>query len=212
MPSEKMKFIFDDDKNVFISCKDGANKFLKDFLDFQDRIVDLAPSLDMKTSVEDLQKAISTGKDPVGPIFKDYLNGIFYELEKIQPDFSKYSELDEAIYNQIINGERVTVRFIGVALVACRYNNREAIFAIYEHFGHFLELYDIPENFSGSFRSEFFDGNKFLTYEMFVSFIASLIRYERWNLIGELLSKNLFIDRRDKGYVRFEKVNSYVQF
>jgi hypothetical protein len=210
-PSEKVKFIFDDDKNVFIPCKDGANKFLKEFLDLQDRIVDLAPSLDMKTTVEDLNRAITTGKDPVGPIFIDYLDGIFHELEKIQPDFSKYSELDEAIYNQIVNGERVTFRFIEAALVASRYNNRDAIFAIYEYFGHFLELYDIPENFSGSFRTEFFDGNKFLIYEMFVTFIASLIKYERWDLIGELLSKNLFIDKRDQGYVRFEKINSYVR-
>ena len=210
-PSEKVKFVFDDDKNVFIPCKEGANKFLKNFLDFQDRIIDLAPSLDMKISVEDLQKAISSGKDPVGPIFKDYLDGIFYELEKIQPDLSKYSELDEAIYNQINNGERITFRFIESALVAGRYNNRDAIFAIYEYFSHFLELYDFPENFSARHGSESFDGNKFLIYEMFVSFIAALIRYERWELIGDLLSKNLFIDKRDKGYVRFEKINSYIR-
>jgi len=154
-PSEKVKFVFDDDKNVFIPCKDGANKFLKDFLELQDRILDLTPSLDMKTSVEDLQRAISTGKDPVGPIFKDYLDGIFHGLERIQPDFSKYSELDEAIYQQIVNGESITYRFIEASLVASRYNNREAIFTIYEYFGRFLELYDISEKYSGS------DGNKF---------------------------------------------------
>ena len=203
-PSEKVKFIFDDDKNVFIPCKDGANKFLKEFLDLQDRIVDLAPSLEMKTTVEDLNRAITTGKDPVGPIFRDYLDGIFHELEKTQPDFSKYSELDEAIYQQIVNGERITYRFIEASFVASRYNNREGIFAIYEYFGRFIELYDISEKYSGS------DGNKFLIYEMFVTFIASLIKYDRWEIIGDLLSKKLFVDKRD-GYVRFEKINSYVR-
>jgi len=164
----------------------------------------LAPSLEMKTSAKDLQQAIDTGKEPVGPIFKDYLDGIFHELEKTQPDFSKYSELDEAIYQQIVNGERITYRFIEASLVASRYNNREGIFAIYEYFGRFIELYDISEKYSGS------DGNKFLIYEMFVTFIASLIKYDRWEIIGDLLSKKLFVDKRD-GYVRFEKINSYVR-
>ena len=204
-PSEKVKFIFDDDKNVFIPCKEGANKFLKEFLEFQDRIIDLAPSIEMKISIEDLQKAISSGKDPVGPIFKDYLDGIFHELEKIQPDFSKYSELDEAVYIQINNGERITFQFIEAALIASKYQNKDAIFAIYDYFGHFLELYDSTQRYSGS------DGYKFLIYEMFVSFIAALMKYERWNFIGEILSKNLFIDKHDSGYIRFEKINYKIE-
>lgn len=78
-------------------------------------------------------------------------------------------------------------------------------------FGKALRTYDLPDGFSGSYRRTDFDGFKFLVYEMFVSLIASLLRNNRWDMLGNILAEDLFVEKvHNGGYVSFERVSAYV--
>jgi len=203
--------LFDTDCAVYIPCE-GAGKFLNDLLTFQDRIRALAPSGTAgDPSIAGLEAALS-GSEPAAPLYQDFLKGIYHDLEGIKPDFSRFDNYDEAIFNQIQIGEDISYRFIEAALLAARYENTEVLKSIYNFFGEFLKLYDIPRGYSGDFRTTDFDGNKFLIHEMFLGFVASLMHSDRWDCFVELLPYELFTeDYRGELYRKYTSIYEYVE-
>jgi hypothetical protein len=195
---------------TYIPCT-GAGQFIDDFLRLLERLKDLAPTIGSGPTISDLKYALSSSKEPIAPLYAEYLKNMFSELERTKPDFSKFAEYDEAIVAQIKEGIPISYRFIEAALLASKYGNVDAITAIYGFFASALKLYDIPDDFSGSYRSTDFDGYKFLVYEMFVSFIAALIKYDNWGIIGDILTDDLFLEKKyDSKYVSFTRISSYV--
>jgi len=163
------------------------------------------------TTISDLKVAYSK-KDPMSAKLQDYLKAISKDIEAIKPDFTKYDEYDDAIVAQIEDGKKISTRFIEGVQLTCSYNDEESLRLIYENFGRLLKLYNIPDDFKESFHEEDFDGNRFLIYEMFVAFIGSLIKYDKWELIGKLLSKDLFVDKKyHGGYYSFEELRQHIR-
>jgi hypothetical protein len=56
-------------------------------------------------------------------------------------------------------------------------------------FGSVFERYNKPQGFNGRFLASDEDYFKFLGHELFVSFVAALLREERWNLIEDILRR-----------------------
>jgi len=196
---------------TYIPCT-GASQFINDFLQLLERLKDLAPTIGSGPTISDLKYALSSLREPVAPLYSEYLKNIFSELERTKTDFSRFAEYDEAIFTQIKEGIPISYRFIEAALLASKYSNIDAIEAIYNFFGNALKLYDVPDGFSGSYRPTDFDGYKFLVYEMFVSFIAALIKYDNWEIIGNILADDLFVEKRYRsGYVSFTRLSCYLQ-
>jgi|GEM_PF-1604416 hypothetical protein len=209
-PIGNMERIFEDPRVTYIPCV-GASQFLNDFINLQDRIKEITPRSDLSPTISDLKVAYSK-KDPVAIKILDFLKAITNDILIIKPDFSKFDEYDDAIVNQIDIGEKITIRFIEVVQLVCNNNDEESIRLIYEYFGSLLKLYNIPDDFEGSFHDEDFDGNRFLVFEMFVGFIGSLIKFDKWELIGKLLSKDLFVDKKyNGGYFQFQKICHYIR-
>lgn len=206
-PSGDIEEIFKDERNNFIPCV-GASQFINDFLRLQERINELAPAIGQGPTILDLRVAFSSGRDPVAPLYLEYLNRIKIDIQRNYPDFSTHDEYDDAIVEQINASTSISYRFIEAVLLASRYKDKETLKTIYDYFGKFLELYSNPDGFSGSYRVCDFDGNKFLVYEMFVSFIAALIKYDNWDIIGQLLSEDLFLDKKSSGgYKSFDRIS-----
>jgi len=209
-PEGEIKDILEKSDYSYISCE-GASKFIEDYLKMLERIKALAPTVGKGPSMPDLIQAIPDAGQPLGAIYSEYLDALLSDLEKTKPDFSKFDEYDDAIVDQIENGVPITYRFIEAALLASKYGNSDGIQALYEFFGKALRTYDLPEDFSGNFRRTDFDGFKFLVYEMFVSLIASLIRNNRWDILGRILAEDLFVEKRyESKYVPFAHVSMYV--
>jgi len=209
-PIDDIEKIFEDPRVSYIPCV-KASQFLNDFINLQDRIKEIMPRDDLTPTLSDLNVAYSR-KEPVSSKLQDFLISISNDIEIIKPDFSKFNEYDDAIVDQIDIGKKISTRFIEGVQLVCSYNDDNSLRLIYENFGRFLKLYDIPDNFQGSFHNEDFDGNKFLVYEMFVSFIGSLIKYDKWELIGQLLSKDLFVDKKHQGgYYSFEEIRQHIR-
>lgn len=209
-PNNEIEKILKQKGYTYIPCT-GASQFIDDFLRLLGRLEDLAPTIGTGPTILDLKTGFSSSKEPIAPLYSEYLKNILSELEKTKPDFSKFAEYDEAIDTQINEAMPISYRFIEAALVASKYSNVDAIKAIYNFFGNALRLCDLPEGFSGSFRRTDFDGYKFLVYEMFVSFIALLIRNNHWEVLGDILTDDLFVEKKSNSkYVSFVRISSYV--
>ena len=194
----------------YISCE-GASQFIEDYFKMIERVKALAPAVGKGPSIPDLKQAVSDAGQPAGAIYTEYLDALLADLEQTKPDFSKFKEYDDAIVDQIENGVNITYRFIEAAFLASKYGNADGVQALYEFFGKALRTYDLPDGFSGAYSETDFDGFKFIVYEMFVSLIASLLRNNRWDMLGNILAEDLFVDKkRSGGYVSFGRVNAYV--
>jgi len=206
-PDGEIKSILEKKGYVYVQCT-SASQFLENFFNLLERVNELAPAFGSGPTVFDLENALSSNKT-VAPLFLDFLTRIFKDLEQTKPDFTKFEEMDDAIVDQIEKGLQISYDFISAALLASKYNNLEVIKTIYNSFGNFLKLYEPPT--TGSYRPSDYDGFKFLTYEMFVSFIAGLIKYGRWEVIGDVLSADLFVEKsHDSGYRAFVRVSEYI--
>jgi predicted CopG family antitoxin len=207
-PEGEMKNILESKGFVYIPCT-GASQFLEYFFNLSERVNEIAPSIGSGPTVFDLENVLSSNKT-VAPLYSDFLARIVKDLEQTKPDFSKFEEIDDAIIDQIKKGLDISYSFIEAGLLASKYNNLEVIKAIYNSFGNFLKLYE-PLTI-GSYKKIDYDGFKFITYEMFISFIAGIIKYERWEVLGDLLSGDLFVDKAyDSGYKSFTRVSEYVR-
>jgi len=141
-------------------------------------------------------------------IFSDFLYSINNNLAILKPDISLYKDkIDEAIINQINSAIPINRIFIEASMIASKSKNLFAIKTIYNYFGELLKLCKVPEGFSGSYSESDFDGYRFLVYEMFVAFLACLIKYNNWEIIGEMLSYDLFIGRNSETYIPFSRIN-----
>lgn len=196
---------------TYIPCK-GASQFISDYFKLLERLEDLAPVFGAGPTIADLKYNFISLKKPVSVLYSEYLNNILKKLEATKPDFSKHAEYDDAIVEQITKGLPISYDLLEAALEASKYSNSEAIEAIYIFFGNALKYCDIPDGFSGSYRTTDFDGYKFLLYEMFVSLVAALIKNNNWEIIGEILQNDLFIEKRYEGrYISFVRISSYVE-
>ena len=196
---------------TYIPCT-GASQFINDFLQLLERLKELAPEAGAGPTISDVKYAFSSSKEPIAPLYSDYLKNILNDLERTRPDFSKFAEYDEAIVAQIKDGIPISYCFIEAELLASKYRSVEAIEVTYSFFGNVLKLYDVPDGFSGSFHREDFDGFKFLGFEMFVSLIAALIKYGHWDVIGDILSNDLFIEKKyESKYVPFLRISQYTR-
>lgn len=207
-PEKTMGKILKKNDYIYIQCT-GASKFINEFLKLSEKINDIAPLIGAGPTIIDLENAIKISKS-VGPLYLDYLNIINKELEKIKPDFSKFAEIDDAILWQINEGARITSKFIEAALLASKNKNIDASKALYDYFGNIYKLCNIPEGFSGSYYESHFDGYRFLIYEMFVSFIAALIKYDNWEIIGDVLSNDIFIEQKHSKYISYIHLNTFI--
>ena len=165
----------------------------------------------LRPTMVDLEKAITSSKDSVRPLYSDYLQDVIRQLEATKPEFEKFPEYDDAIVSQINKGSPVSYSFVETAMLASRYDNFEAIEVLYSWFGKSLGLCDIPSGFSGTYKTTDFDGFRFLVYEMFVAFIACLMKYDRWESIGKILGNDIFLEEgRKPGYVPFVRISEYL--
>ena len=207
-PEKTMEKILKKNDYIYIQCT-GAGKFINEFIKLSEKIKDIAPSIGAGPTIIDLENAIKDTKS-VGPLYLDYLNIINKELKKIKPDFSKFTEIDDAILWQINEGTQITSKFIEAALLASKNKNIDASKALYDYFGNIFKLCNVPEGFPGSHYESHFDGYGFLIYEMFVSFIAALIKYDNWEIIGDVLSNDIFIEQKESKYIPYIKLNKFI--
>lgn len=202
LPYEDMQKILQTKDNYhYIGCQ-GANQFIDDYFHILERLNNISPKLISGPTIIELKNAFSSLNISKAPLYQDFLANTFTELKKGEPDFSEFDNYDDAVVKQIENSKIISYNFIEAALLACKYRDEESIFTIYEFFGNLMNFHH-EENHSA------YD---FLIYEFFVSFIAGLIKYNHWDLIGNILSKDLFVEKSyTEKYLKYNHISRYIR-
>lgn len=196
----------------FMPCL-GASAFLKEYLQLVDRLGELAPSIGHGPSLYDLETSLKNGGGQVAAVWTDYVSALNSELKGTRPDFSKFTDYDEAIVAQIERATAISARFAEAALLAAKYSSEDAARTLYMNFGKLSAYRELPDGFSGHYNEMDFDGFKFVISEMLVVFTAAFMRYERWEILSRLLNERIFIARRqqESEYVSFVHFRGYLR-
>jgi hypothetical protein len=126
-------------------------------------------------------------------ILRQNLDEIFKKLDQLQPKkHSVGGTVDELIEALNLTQEAVAV-FSKIAEIASLMNDATAALEIDHWFGRLFERYNLPENFFGGYSEGDFDYFKFLGHELFVTFIAFLLREQRWDMLDSVLAEPISV-------------------
>lgn len=142
------------------------------------------------------------------------LRDILRKLDELQP--RKHSEggtVDDLI-DGINKTEETVFEFSRIAETIAVMNDREAALEVYKWFGPIFERYNLPRSFSGNFSRADFDFFKFVGHELFVTFIALLLREQRWdplaNVLDEAIPMQYVPDHRSPGSVDWSYASEHI--
>jgi uncharacterized protein YkvS len=100
---------------------------------------------------------------------------------------------EECTIDEFIDGLRQTqeqiAQFSKIVEMIAIMSDLEAAVEVVRWFGNVFERFNHPRGFSGSFRTSDHDYFKFLGHEMFVTFIAFLLREQRWSILEAILDE-----------------------
>jgi len=210
-PEGEIKRILERQSYKYILCS-SANRFFNDFFTLLDRMESFgsARGIAGPTLIE-LKDALSVPKASVAPLFREFLDDIYNGLQSCAPSIKE--PIDESILRQIEASNELYYGFLQCVALAVQYSNEKALKEIYDFFGRAITLYEPPEDPSKRYPEDYCDGYIFLVYEMFVSFIALLLRdYENWSMLRDLLKEYIFLDRYPyPGYYPISQIDCYIR-
>ncbi len=127
-----------------------------------------------------------------------FIQDFMTRLEAIDPKPTG-PDGDELFLKALEDSIPLVVEFLRVVESSSINGSQPALEAIHDGFEKMLEHYNPPQGFSGTFYDADYDFFKFLGHELFVSMIALLIREEKWQIIGDLLEKSIYVNNTKTG-------------
>lgn len=143
---------------------------------------------------EQTRVAIANAQPNQALLTRDSMKWLIAELDQINPNWSSGEELDELLVQAIENTQDLILEFAQVAEIVSSMNQAELALEIYQNFEQIVNRYHLPANFSGNFREAEFEFFKFIGHELFVTFFSFFVRDQRWELIADLLDRDLYIE------------------
>lgn len=118
---------------------------------------------------------------------------------------------DEALVRGLSEAVPLVTEFSEVAEIVAAYDAESAVEEFLRIFEDIVSRYDQRSGFVGSFRNTDFDYYKFLGHELYVGFIAALIREEKWQQIDGVLRAQLHVRNtvREEKTVSFDDISAY---
>jgi len=153
---------------------------------------------------------------------RDFWKWMIDELQKIEPDL-RSSEPSGVQLNTHIQSLKDSVGNSGPVIQAwsrvCEAiafaDDSESAEALSRGFVKVLEEYDHKPGFSGAFNETWFDFWRFIGHELFTTWMACLLREERWSLVDETLSRTFFWEQHrtktNRGNVSFDEFSDFVR-
>jgi len=168
------------------------------------------------TPAEQARDAIESGRVDHVALVRRYIDSLIAEITALTPTFADDDQArwDDQLVQAIERSGDVAVGFACVAQAISLMDAREAAQTMYKGFAGILDLYTLPPGFNGRFHESDFDLAKFLGHELFVTFVAALIREDRWELIATLLDEELYARRYHfdpPGLVPFTAISEHIR-
>lgn len=172
---------------------------------------DVNPQLQL---AEQARNAIESSLPNQTLLAKRSLDYIWKTIDSLAPDFpgSQAASTDDSLVEAIAEATPAIVDFARLSDVIAAANATEPAFTVYRAFGRLLNHYRPPVGFSGTWYPAHSDYYKFIGHELFVTFIAHLIRDSRWQLLTDLLDEKLYVENTTDGpaMMLFPRVSDHV--
>ena len=143
---------------------------------------------------EQVAESIRTSQPDADYQVRQYMADLVDRMVELAPDLStdNFQELYRRFLEAIDNAKPLIVEFCKLADKVASVNSEVVAKAMHKRFEDLISRYDLPPRFSGAYKTIDFDYYRFLGYELYGSFVAMLVRYERWEVLGEVLNEDLF--------------------
>jgi hypothetical protein len=134
-------------------------------------------------------------------VLRRNLEQIFKRIDSLEPKRLSEGGSVEELISAIGETQEPAAEFSKIAEIIAAMNDSDAALELYRGFGRIFERYDIPQNFAGRFSSADQDFFKFVGHELFVTFVAFLLKEQRWDLLGTVLNEPIPVRylRQDQG-------------
>jgi hypothetical protein len=156
----------------------------------------------MEPFAEKAMIAIREGHPDMPARMREYMEDLVAKIPQIPPTNTQDAS-DEQLVQAINASTPLVIEFTGVVKLIAERNVAEAARIVYEGFADILNLYTIPPSPPSGERTFSYDLARFLGHELFVTFVALLIRNKRWELLATLLDEELYARTSDYGQPKF---------
>ncbi len=122
-------------------------------------------------------------------VLRRNLESILKTLDSLQPPCHSKGGTVAQLIEALSKTHAAVAEFTKIAEMIALMDDQDAALELYRWFGHVFERYNNPKGFSGTSSNADHDFFKFLGHELFVTFVALLIRENRWTLLGTVLEE-----------------------
>lgn len=144
-----------------------------------------------------------------------FMRWLVKELGSLSPKATLEPPLYSRLEETLSSTKELVVSFARVGQAIATNNHQQAARAILEGFPPILEGYWFSRGQGGRTPDVGFDFYRFIGHEIFVTFIALLMREQRWQIIADLLGRSLSIDsvkmKGGPGAVSYTYISEYVE-
>lgn len=146
-------------------------------------------------------------------ILRRNLDDILKKIDRLEPikhrDGGTVDELIEAIKKT----QEPVAEFSKIVETIAVMNDTDLAIETCRWFGKLFEKYHLPENYNGRFSEADHDYFKFVGHEMFVTFVAFLIREQKWDMLRRILDEPIpmrYIRNQGAGNVNWEYASQHL--
>ncbi|MGH9868166.1 MAG: hypothetical protein ACREAA_08395 [Candidatus Polarisedimenticolia bacterium] len=141
------------------------------------------------------------------------LEGILQQLDRLEPPKPRDGGTADQLIDAIRKTQDVIADFSKLVEMVAIMDDLDAGIEVYRWFGKLFQRYDLPAGFTGSYNHGDHDFFKFVGHEMFVSFVAFLLREQRWDTLAKLLDEPIpmkYIPNHGPGSVEWDFASEHL--
>lgn len=144
-------------------------------------------------------------------VLRRNLADLFTKLRSLEPRMHRDGGTVEELIQGLDRTQPVVAEVSRIAEITAVMNDVDSSLEIVRWFGNIFDLYELPENFSGRYSEADQDFFRFIGHEMFVTFVAFLLKERRWPILRQVLDEPIPTrTRRRARSVNWEAASSHV--
>jgi len=163
------------------------------------------PSIPAVTAIENAQPNRKI-------VMRRNLDELLKKLDNLEPKRHRDGGTVDDLITGIESTQEIVAEFSKIAEAIALMDDTELAADTCRWFGKIFDRYNLPANYSGKFSSADQDYFKFVGHEAFVTFIAFLMREQRWETLARVLDEPIpiFIPNRGPGNVGWEYASEHL--
>ncbi len=135
------------------------------------------------------------------------------DIDKLEPKKPRDGGTAEELIDAIGKTQEAVGEFSKIAEATAAMNDGDSAIEIYHWFGNLFERYNLPDGYTGAYNRADHDFFKFVGHEMFVTFIAFLMREQQWETLARVIDESISmrVPNRGSGSVDWEYASQHLE-